>query len=292
MTTRSIFAGEFVGTFILVFFGCGSVAAAVLHGAQIGIFQVAIVWGIAIALAIFLTGGMSGAHLNPAVTLAFAAFRKLPPRQIPNYLLSQFAGAFLAAAILFVLFGGSIEAFESKHGIVRGAPGSEASAMIFGEFFPNPGGDALSAEQLAWMPTWRAFLVELIGTAILVFAIFGLTDERQANAPGILLPAMVGLTVTILISLLGPLTMGAFNPTRDLAPRIFSSIAGWGSVPFSVNGMGWLTVYIFGPFSGGLIGGAFWKYLMAESHPVVPDPAFIEAVEGEELERVNVARDS
>ncbi|MGB1130164.1 MAG: aquaporin, partial [Haloferula sp.] len=68
------FVGEFVGTFILVFFGCGSVAAAVLTNAQMGIFQVAIVWGIAIALAIHLTGSLSGAHLNPAVTLAMAAF--------------------------------------------------------------------------------------------------------------------------------------------------------------------------------------------------------------------------
>jgi len=270
MTHRSIAVGECVGTFLLVFFGCGSVCAAVLHGAQIGVFQVAIVWGIAIALAIFLTGGLSGAHLNPAVTLAFFAFRKLPARQLPHYFLWQFIGAFAAAAVLYLMFAGSITAFEAREGITRGAAGSEASAMIFGEFYPNPGGDALSAEQLATMPQWRAFLIELIGTAVLVFAIFGLTDDRHANAPGILLPVMVGLTVTILISLIGPLTMGAFNPTRDFAPRLFSSLAGWGSVPFTVNGIGWLTVYILGPFTGGLAGGALWKYAVG---PAVQDVA-------------------
>src|SRR3954454_24513025 len=92
--------GEFIGTFLLVFFGCGSVAAAVLLGAQVGVFQVAIVWGLGIALAIYLTGSLSGAHLNPAVTCAFVTCGNFPMRRVPGYVVAQFGGAFAASAVL------------------------------------------------------------------------------------------------------------------------------------------------------------------------------------------------
>ena len=137
--------GEFAGTFMLVFFGCGSVAAAVLTGAQVGIFQVAIVWGLGIATAIHLTGSLSGAHLNPAVTLSLAAAGRLPLLRAPGYILMQMMGAFSASAVLYALFAGPLRAFEAANRIVRGAPGSEASAMIFGEFYPNPAWHAAAA---------------------------------------------------------------------------------------------------------------------------------------------------
>ncbi|MDQ6622894.1 MAG: aquaporin, partial [Verrucomicrobiota bacterium] len=99
--------GEFFGTFILVFFGCGSVAAAVATSAQVGVFQVAIVWGIGIATAIYLTGSLSSAHLNPAVTIASAAWSRFPARLVLPYIGAQMLGAFAAAALLYGLFGGS-----------------------------------------------------------------------------------------------------------------------------------------------------------------------------------------
>src|SRR5436190_16985898 len=104
MKLPSWVVGEFVGTFLLVFFGCGSVAAAVLLGAQVGIFQVAIVWGLGIATAIYVTGSLSGAHLNPAVTCALATCGGFPGRRVPGYLVAQFAGAFVAAMVLHALF--------------------------------------------------------------------------------------------------------------------------------------------------------------------------------------------
>jgi glycerol uptake facilitator protein len=257
------FAGEFIGTFLLVFFGCGSVATAVLTGAQVGIFQVAIVWGIGIATAIYLTGSLSGAHLNPAVTIGLAAWNGFPWRQVPRYVFAQFAGAFVASAVLFVMYRGTLTAYEATHHIVRGAAGSEATAMIFGEYFPNPGGKPFTDELRLRVTHSAAFFIEFVGTAILMLVILGVTHARNASRPQLLTAATIGLTVTALISLLGPLTMAAFNPARDLAPRIFSSLAGWGSVPFTVNGSGWLTVYVLAPICGALAGGAVYRRVLA-----------------------------
>ncbi len=256
-------AGELLGIFILVFFGCGSVAAAVTTGAQVGVFQVAIVWGLGVATAIGMTGHLSGAHLNPAVTIAFAVWRDFPWRKVPGYILSQMAGAFLAAAVLFVCFGPAISRFEEKSGIVRGQTGSEASAMVFGEYFPNPGGKPLADDP--WLPASTAIACEVIATAILVLVIFSVTDPKNTSQPRSTVPLTIGLTVTLLISLFGPLTMACFNPARDLAPRLFSSMVGWGNVPFTANGSGWLTVYILAPIVGAILGGGLSR-LFSPTH--------------------------
>jgi glycerol uptake facilitator protein len=243
--------GEFAGTFLLVFFGCGSVAAAVLTGAQVGIFQVAIVWGLGIATAIYLTGSLSGAHLNPAGSLALASAGRFPIRRVPGYAAAQLGGAFCASAVLFALFAGPLRVFEAGARITRGAPGSEASAMIFGEYFPNPAWHPEPAGQIAVVSTGAAFMAEAVGTALLVLVILCVTDTRNRSHPGILTPATIGLTITLLISLLGPLTMAGFNPARDFGPRLFSALSGWGSLVFRVNGSGWFVVYILAPIVGG-----------------------------------------
>jgi len=247
--------GESFGTFLLVFFGCGSVCASVLTGAQVGVFQLAIGWGLGIATAIHLTGSLSGAHLNPAVTLSMAVWADFPRGRVAPYVAAQLVGAFAAAAVLYFVFGDALRAEEQANGVVRGASGSEASAMVFGEFFPSPGGKALTEAARARMTPVAAFGAEVIGTAVLLLVIFCVTDERNKARPQILTAASIGLTVTLLISLLGPLTMACFNPARDFGPRVFSSLAGWGALPFQVNGLGWLTVYIVAPLVGGLLGG-------------------------------------
>lgn len=266
--------GEFFGTFMLVFFGCGSVCAAVLTGAQVGVFQVAIVWGLGIATSIYLTGSLSGAHLNPAVTLSLAAWNGFRWRRVPGYLVAQLLGAFMASAVLYLAFAGPLRVFEEAHGIVRGQPGSEASAMVFGEFFPNPGGRPFTSKILGMIGPWTAFYVEALGTAILVLVILCTTDERNGSRPGPLTAATIGLTITTLISLLAPLTMAGFNPARDFAPRVFSALVGWGRIAFETNGSGWLTVYILGPIVGGQVGGILYRVLFRRSYAssLAPQP--------------------
>jgi glycerol uptake facilitator protein len=235
------------------------VCAAVLTGAQVGVFQVAIVWGLGIATAIYLTGALSGAHLNPAVTVSVAVWSDFPTGKVAPYVSAQLLGAFAGAMVLYCIFGDAIGAFEKANNIVRGQAGSEASAMVFGEFFPSPGGRPLTAEARARMSPLAAFAAEVIGTAILLLVVLCVTDERNRARPQILTAATIGLTVTLLISLLGPLTMACLNPARDFGPRVFSSLAGWGGVPFQANGLGWLTVYILAPLLGGLLGGGVYR---------------------------------
>lgn len=258
------FAGEVVGTFILVVIGTGSVAAAVLTGAQSGLWQVAVVWGFGVTLAIYASASASGAHLNPAVTLSVALFRhdEFPMRRLPSYWLAQLIGAVLAGLVVLAVFGPFIERFEANRGIERGAAGSQASAMVFGEYFPNPdivGTDAAAFELVSPL---LAVAVEALGTGILVFAIFALVDRRNTARPtSQMAPFFIGFTVAILISVFAPMTQGAWNPARDFGPRLVALAAGWGeiAIPGPRNGF-W--VYIVGPLVGGPIGAALYDYVL------------------------------
>jgi len=270
---------ELAGTFILVFFGVGSVHAAVLCGAQAGLWQVAVVWGVAIALAIYAFGARSGAHMNPAMTVAFVAFRKFPIRQVPFYMLAQLTGAILAALTLYALFNGMIVHFETVHQITRGTPGSELSGMIYGEYFPNPG----MAKAAGWAPEvvtlWTAMFAEFIGTAFLAFFIFALTDSCNDGRPGkSLLPLFIGLSVAIIISIIAPLTQAGLNPARDFGPRLVAWGMGWGSVAIPGPRGGFFTVYILSPILGAVVGGFLYGVLTQYRRTNPPVVGDVEAV--------------
>ncbi len=277
-TLRARCFAEALGTFLLVFFGCGSVHAAVLAGAQSGVWQVAIVWGVAIMIAIYTVGGISGAHINPAVSVALALWGRFSWKMVPAYVVSQVAGAFVAAALLFLFFGGFLEEKELAKGVVRGEPGSEITAMCYGEYFPNPGPiagtdkgyDAAEHDLLnRRINEPLACAVEIVGTLILALAVFALTDGRNAAAPaGKLAPVFIGLTVAILISVLAPLTQACFNPARDFGPRLFAALAGWGRIALPGRGTGFLTVYILAPIVGACLGGGLYTSLIAPALPV------------------------
>ncbi|NJL30457.1 MAG: MIP family channel protein [Phycisphaerales bacterium] len=258
MANRRIIIGETLGTFIMVLMGCGSVAVTVLFGAHQGLMQVALVWGIGVTLAIYATRHLSGAHLNPAVSIAMATTGRLPIHQLPIYLLGQFGGAFLAASLLYLLFAPSILAFEQANDIARGAPESVRTAMIFGEFYPNPG---MSPHIKLSLPL--AMAAEFVGTLLLVLIIFLLTDERNIGRPDAnVAPLFIGLTVTLIICLIAPLTQAGLNPARDLAPRLLTMMMGWGSaaLPDQVGGFFW--VYVAAPIMGGVTASVLFTRIM------------------------------
>ncbi|MBW1792649.1 MAG: aquaporin family protein [Deltaproteobacteria bacterium] len=241
------FWGELIGTFILVFFGCGSVAVTVLFNAHTGLFQVAGVWGLGVMLAIYATRHLSCAHLNPAVSLAMVFGRRMTARKLPVYLIGQFSGAFIAAVVLYSLFCNSISAYEVLNGITRGAPESIKTAMIFGEFYPNPGVNA--AIEVSF---WNAFGVEATGTFLLVLMIFSLTEGCNVGRPDdALAPLFIGLTVAAIISVLAPLTQAGLNPARDFGPRLFAWLAGWKAAAFPDQKYGFVIIYVLGPLVGG-----------------------------------------
>ena len=260
---------EVIGTFLLVFFGTGAVYVAVLTGALQGIFQVAIVWGLAVSLAIYATSAISGTHINPAMTIVLWAWRGFPRAKIVPYILSQLVGAFLASALLLALFSGVLAAFEHDKGLVRGHPGSELSAMVFGEYFPNPGICGTTSEAYAKVSEFQAMVAEGFGTAVLAFLIFALTDARNRNRPhGTLFAPFIGLTITILICVLSPLTQAGFNPARDFGPRVLAYFAGWGSIAIPGPRGGFFTVFILSPIVGGLIGGGLYDLLLRPAFAV------------------------
>lgn len=260
---RRALVGETLGTYLLVLFGTGAVAAAVLTGAQVGLWQVAVVWGFGVTLAIYVSAALSGAHLNPAVSLAFAVLRRdaFPLHRLLPYVAAQLTGAILAGATVALLFWPFVLRFEAEKGLVRGQPGSELAAMIFGEYFPNPALFGTDATAHALVAPWQALLVEGFGTAVLVLVIFALTAPRNHAAPTAnLVPFFIGFTVACLISLFAPITQAGWNPARDLGPRLVALALGWGTIALP-GPAGGFWVYIVGPLIGGLLGGWLWQVL-------------------------------
>ncbi len=257
-------AGEVLGSWILSLFGLMSIAVAVTTGAY-GLFQSSLLFGIAVALAIFAVGGISGAHLNPAVTVALAFFKNFPKREIIPYILAQVSGWFLGAVTLHFLYGNTITAYEVANKIVRGEAGSELSAMIYNCYAPHPALMLAMKWGVDVIPLWLAIVAETFATSLLCLTVLLLTDKENPAGPKIgaipLLPIVVGSTVALVMAVEAPLTMAAINPARDLGPRLLTWFAGWGSIsmPGTTNSPFW--VYWVGPLSGAFLSGAIYKFI-------------------------------
>jgi glycerol uptake facilitator protein len=242
-------------------------AAAVLIGAYDPI-GVAWVWGLAVMIAVYLVGGISGAHLNPAVTLAFSVYRKFPKWKIVPYVMAQVVGAFLGAAAVSFCWRGFWQSAANKFGVTIGQPGSQRLMMVICCFYPNPGAVGTGPQDLAKVSTGTALAVETIMTMLLLMAILALSDDRNPQAPkSNLAPLFIGVAVVAIIAVGAPLTMAALNPARDFGPRLFGYLTGWGHIALpGPRGNEWW-VYILGPTTGGLLGGAVYELGMRRCLP-------------------------
>jgi MIP family channel proteins len=235
---------EFFGTFILIVFGVGVVAQVVLSKQTAGTFlSINIAWGLAVTMGCYVSAGVTGAHLNPAVTLALAARRDFSWNKVLPYSLAQIAGAFVASAVVFVTYHEALNAFD---GGVRQVAGAQGTAGIWATY-PQP--------FLSVFP--GGFIDQVVGTALLVAGIFGITDSRNSPAPAGLAPVVVGLLVVLIGATFGFNSGYAINPARDFGPRLFTLVAGWGGEVFRA-GNGWWWVPIVAPCIGGVLGG--WVY--------------------------------
>lgn len=251
------FIGEMLGTFILTLFGCSSVAVAVLFGEYNSIFQIGLVWGIGVTLAIFLTRHICNAHLNPAVSVAMVVAGRMKAKMLPGYLVAQLVGGIMAGAMLYILFSPSIAQYELTHDIVRGTAASVDTARMFGEFYPNPG-DAIAIVSLP-----LAMLAEGFGTMLLALFIFGLTEDCNVGKPSSdLQPLFIGLTVSSIIFFVAPLTQAGLNPARDFGPRVVAWLMGWGSAALPDAVGGWFWVYILAPILGGAVAALLFKFIL------------------------------
>ena len=245
-----------MGTFILVLFGCGSVATTILFDAHKGLMQVAIAWGMGVTLAIYATRHLSGAHLNPAVSCAMVVAGRLSSRRLGLYVGAQLTGAVLGALTLYGLFGPSIGVYEATHRIVRGSPESVRTASMFGEFYASPGSHALVTLPLA-------MVAEALGAFLLVLLVLALTESANEGRPdGPFAPVLIGATITSIVCLIAPLTQCGINPARDFGPRLVSYLMGWGSAALPDNVGGFFFVYVLSPIIGGCLAAVFFVRIL------------------------------
>src|SRR3984893_8422813 len=252
---------EFLGTFVLIAFGDGVVAMAVAALNQSGrgmkIFDASgdwllITWGwaMAVTMGVYVAGGVTGAHLNPAVTLAFAVRRAFPWGRVPAFWLAQVLGAFFGAALVFIVYYAAIGSWEQANHVTRGAPGSFVTYSIFATF-PAP--------YCLGNPIWP-LIDQIVGTAFLLMFISALIDRRNLAPKANLTPWLVGLAVAAIGMSYGANAGYAINPARDFGPRLFAALAGWGQVALPGNGP-WYSNYFWVPIVGPLVGGVIGVFV-------------------------------
>ncbi|WP_327065183.1 aquaporin family protein [Kitasatospora sp. NBC_01250] len=253
-STRTLtgeFLAEFTGTMVLLLFGLGVVAQVVAAG--LGDHDsIAWAWGFGVTFGIYIAGRLSGAHLNPAVTLAMAVFNKFPWRKVIPYVVAQFLGAFVAALLVRWNYTEVLAKFDPGHTL--------KSQFVFSTL---PGNGSLPISD------WGALRDQVIGTAILLLVIMAVTDLRnsapQANLGGV----VIGFLIVAIGMSFGTAAGYAINPARDLGPRLASYLTGYDHAWRDQYGHLYFWVPIVGPLVGGLIGAALYRLLVS---PFLPSP--------------------
>jgi glycerol uptake facilitator protein len=247
---------EFFGTGLFLFIGISCLAANRLAGASFGLWEICIVWGLAVALGVYLTAGISGGHLNPAVSIALWLFANFDGKKVLPYIIAQTLGAFGGALVAYLLYYNLFADFETLHHIQRGSMESLAQAGIFATY-PYP---AINMVQ--------AFFSEVIGTLTLMCLIMGLTDDGNGVPRGPLAPLLIGISVALIGVAQGVLTGFALNPARDFGPRIFSVLAGWGvNALTGGRDIPYFIIPIVAPIIGACIGAVLYRTLTSTPLP-------------------------
>jgi MIP family channel proteins len=245
-------AAEFLGTFVLIIFGAGVVAQVVLSGGSAGSYlSINLAWGLAVTMGVYVAAGVSGAHLNPAVSIALAARRQFAWSKVLPYSLAQIAGAFVASAAVFTIYHDALNHFDSG---IRQIAGAQGTAGIWATY-PQP-----------FLSTMGGFIDQVAGTALLVLLIFALIDRKNSAPAAHIAPGLIGAAVVLIGMTFGFNAGYAINPARDFGPRLFTAIAGWGSGVFTASNH-WWWVPIAGPIVGGLLGAAVYDLLITALRP-------------------------
>lgn len=257
-------SAEFAGTLILILFGCGVVAQVV--GAGIGDHDsIAWAWGLGVTLGVYVAARISGAHLNPAVTLALAVFKGFAWRKVLPYALAQTAGAFVAALLV---------RWNYSEVLAKADPGNTIKTQ--GVFSTLPGNGALPVSELG------ALRDQILGTAILLFVVFAITDLLNTPPGANLAPLIIGLLVVAIGMAWGTDAGYAINPARDFGPRLASFVTGYGEAWRDQYGNFYFWVPIVGPLIGGVVGAAAYRLLVSRYLPTQEEqePGRVPAADG------------
>ncbi|KJK55489.1 MIP/aquaporin family protein [Saccharothrix sp. ST-888] len=235
---------EFTGTMILILFGVGVVAQVLAAG--LGDHDsISWAWGLGVTLGVYVAARLSGGHLNPAVTVALAAFKGFPWRKVAPYALAQTAGAFVAALLVRWNYTEVLAKFDPAHSI-----------KSQGVFSTLPGNGGFPVSELG------ALRDQVIGTAVLVLLVFAVTDVLNDPPRANLGPFIVGLIVVAIGMAFGTNAGYAINPARDFGPRLASYLTGYGTAWRDQYGNLYFWVPIVGPLIGGVVGGALYRLLI------------------------------
>ncbi|KAI8777348.1 aquaporin-9 [Biomphalaria glabrata] len=244
-------AAEFLGTLVLIVFGVGSVAQFVFSEGKTGSTdQVRWSWGLGVAFGVYVAGGVSGGHLNPAVTLTLCLFKKVSWNRLLPYWIAQYFGAFIASGLVYAVYYDAFSTFKGGNRTI------ETSSIFV--TYPQ-----------SYLTVGNGLGDQVFGTALLMLLVMALGDPRNMSPQKGYLPLVVGLVV-VAIGMTFSYNCGyAINPARDLAPRLFVLSAGWGSQVFSYNNYQWFWIPVLGPHLGAIIGGAVYEMFINNAIPGV-----------------------
>lgn len=258
-------SAEFAGTMILILFGCGVVAQVAAGGAltdpEGGLGDhdsISWAWGLGVTLGVYVAARLSGAHINPAVTVALAVFKGFPWRKVAPYALAQTAGAFVAALLV---------RWNYTEALAKADPGHTIKTQTVFSTLPANGNTALPVHE------WGAFRDQVIGTAILLLLIMAITDMLNTPPGANLAPFVIGLVVVAIGMAFGTNAGYAINPARDFGPRLASFLTGYGGAWRDQYGNLYFWVPIIGPLIGGVLGAGLYKVFIGRFLPAAePEP--------------------
>ncbi|KAM9852096.1 aquaporin-10a [Aulostomus maculatus] len=247
---------EFLGTFVLLLFGCSAAAQVKTSRETKGQFlSVNMAFSVGVMSAMYLTKGITGAHLNPAVTLSFCVLGQVPWGRLLPYILSQLLGAYVASGLVYMVYYDAIMEFS---GGVLTVYGPNETASIFATY-PSE-----------YLTLGRSFLDQVVGTGMLMLCILCLDEKRNTPAPTELIPVIVAVIVLGISMSMSANCGAAINPARDLGPRLFTLTAGWGVEVFTCYNY-WFWVPLVAPLIGGVFGTLMYLVFI-KWHLPDPDP--------------------
>ncbi|KAF8803370.1 aquaporin [Phlegmacium glaucopus] len=245
---------EFAGVALLVIFGTGvncqaslSTNSGVASSPKGDFLSVSFGWAVGISLGVWISGGISGGHINPAITLGMAVWRGFPWRKVPGYIFAQLLGGIFGAAMVYGNFIHAIDIVEGGHDIR-----TRATASLFATY------------SLDYMTAVSCFFNEFIGTMILALMIVAVSDNHNLAPPKGLLPLVLFIVLLGLAASLGMQTSFAYNPARDFGPRLTMTFAGYGKQLYTYRNQYWLWCPIIAPFLGAQFGIGFYDLFLKQ----------------------------